>query len=140
VATNSHLHEQALGITFPNGGILEDQSQEIRKLIDNFDHQLEQALATLERIRANPNEPHPMYAEMYQRLAWDPESLRAALEAELRRRGLHRDLRYMSTAALSIMFEVYVSFVKGEGGGQIDSDGGLSLSILDFQYRSGLME
>jgi hypothetical protein len=94
----------------------------------------------LERIRANPNEHHPTYAEMYQQLAWDPESLRAALEAELRRRGLHRDLRYMSTAALSIMFEVYVSFVKDEGGGQINSDGGLSLSVLDFQYRSGLME
>jgi hypothetical protein len=74
---------------------------------------------------------------MYQQLAWDPESLRAALEAELRRRGLHRDLRYMSTAALSVMFEVYVSFVKDEGGGQINSDGGLSLSILIFSIDLG---
>jgi hypothetical protein len=41
---------------------------------------------------------------------------------------------------LSIMFEVYVSFVEGESGGQIDTDGGLPLSTLEVQHRSGLME
>ena len=69
----------------------------------------------MEQIRANPADPHPAYAEIYQRLAEDPESPRAALEAELRRRGLLRELRYFTINGLRIMYETWMEYEDENG-------------------------
>jgi len=74
-----------------------------------------EAAAQLEQIRANPADPHPAYAEIYQRLAEDPESPRAALEAELRRRGLLRELRYFTINGLRIMYETWMEYEDENG-------------------------
>ncbi|KAE9365217.1 hypothetical protein N431DRAFT_518317 [Stipitochalara longipes BDJ] len=113
-----------------------DIHEEIEGLVDDFSEQLRRTMVTLEEIRVSPNDPHATYAEIYQLLTWDPESPRAALEAELRRRGQLRDVRYFTIDGLRLMFNSWMEFFQDSGEPQ--TDGELEVIIMNFLFMAGL--
>jgi hypothetical protein len=105
-------------------------------LMTAFSDQLKEFRETLREIVQNPNKPHPTYVEMYFNLATDTQGPRAALEAELTRRGRDRDIRHISVHGLRQMYLAWRDYC--EEVGHVRDDREIEGIVDDFKGRFGL--